>query len=155
MTKLSNSVSRVRFINDLIFNISRENSFEDNKDIGHGLFLGDLLNNLIPNDSITGFSGIYVLFQANGKVFFKAIRAKSDGFENTLSSSYYVHTHGIQNAFKLAVEKRAEYCGYKGSLPIDKVTCPTAQEMLLYAIENQGTQLVFKNKIDKILKDNP
>jgi hypothetical protein len=148
--KLNESI-KTRFVNDLLVSLSSNKKLNMNADIGSGLLLKDIVDNMYQYDNPLLFSGVYVQCQSTGQILIKAMKGKSESNNKVLSQTFCIKKHGIDKAFKEAVKKRAEYCGFKGALPLDDISIPTLSNIYDHVVEKKGIEWAESNSTKSVI----
>ena len=148
--KLNESI-KTRFVNDLLVSLLSNKKLNLNADIGSGLLLKDIVGNMYQYDNPLLFSGVYVQCQSTGQILLKAMKGRSESNEKVLSKTFSIKKLGIDKAFKEAVKKRAEYCDFKGPLPLDNISIPTLSDIYDHVVEKKGIEWTQSNNTKSIL----
>ena len=148
--KLNESI-KTRFVNDLLVSLSSNKKLNMDANIGSGLLLKDIVDNVYQYDNPLLFSGVYVQCQSTGQILIKAMKAKSESNEKVLSKTFCIKKLGIDKAFKEAVKKRAEYCDYKGALPLDNISIPTLINIYDHIVEKKGVEWTKSNNTKSVI----
>lgn len=144
---------RNQFVVDLLRNLHCAGHVSADTELGAGLSVGDILVNQEPEAELH-FAGVYLQFQPDGQVLFKAMKGKSADTPKVLSKTFSVSKHGVRAAFLSAVKQRANYCSYTGSLPLERLVAPSYEQLLSYAVGAKGYEWVDQNNIAELFKRN-
>ena len=142
---------RNQFVADLLRNLHCAGHVDSETKLGAGLNVGHILANQ-DSASELSFAGVYLQFQPDGQVLFKAMKGKTVDTPKVLSKTFSISKHGVRSAFISAVKQRAEYCGYTGILPLEYLCTPSYEELLRYAVEAKGNEWVEQNSIAELFK---
>lgn len=154
--KTRNDQVLLRFTCDLLVSIEKKCGFNKSIPIGNSLSLGDIIGNIAAKNTgrYIEFLGVFLQHQPTGVVLIKT-KYTDDVTGSSVTQAFSIKRLGIKEAFLKAIEKRAELCGYLGSLPRDNIYIPTPEDLLEFSVATKGFGWVEKYNLEKLYKNHP
>jgi hypothetical protein len=93
----------------------------------HNDFISCLTSNIehaCKNNKL-GFTGLHLQHEKDGRIL---IRVSSPG--KSASKAFSLNKYSFKEAYIKSVTLRAQYCGFIGTIPLDKVKIPCAEDLL-------------------------